>query len=280
MDTLVITMPNGQPLQVYRVDPPEPVALTVFWHHGTPNVGWPPAPLFTASAALGVRWLGHDRPGYGDRPRHPGRTVADAAHDVAVIARALGIGRYAVMGHSGGGPHALACAALCPEQVVAAVSLAGLAPYGEPALDYFEGMYPGGRAELQAALKGEPALASVLKASVFDPEMFTPHDHAALAGDWSWLNTVVRPALAQGPGGMIDDDLAYVRPWGVELSQVQVPVALYHGGEDRIVPVAHAAWLAAHLPRATLTRSAGDGHLSVLNAGPQALHWLLQQAAG
>lgn len=102
--------------------------LVVVWHHGTPNVGAPPRPLFEYSGKLGIRWVGYDRPGYGGSSPHPNRSVATAALDVAAVTDHLGIERYAVMGHSGGGPHALASAALRPEWVMAVVSGAGLAP--------------------------------------------------------------------------------------------------------------------------------------------------------
>ncbi|WP_207795323.1 alpha/beta fold hydrolase [Deinococcus koreensis] len=104
--------------------------LTVVWHHGTPNIGSPPEPLFAASTRLGIRWVSSDRPGYGGSTPLPGRSVAAAAADLNAVADALGLERFAVMGHSGGGPHALACAALLPGRVLAVVSGAGLAPYG------------------------------------------------------------------------------------------------------------------------------------------------------
>jgi pimeloyl-ACP methyl ester carboxylesterase len=97
--------------------------VAVFWHHGTPNVGSPPEPLFPAAAENGLRWVSYDRPAYGGSSPNPGRNIASAAADVAAIADALGIGRFAVLGHSGGGPHALACGALSPERVMAVVSL-------------------------------------------------------------------------------------------------------------------------------------------------------------
>jgi pimeloyl-ACP methyl ester carboxylesterase len=273
--TRTLSAPGGRTLQVYDSGSPVPSALTVFWHHGTPNVGAPPEPLL----GWPVRWLSYDRPGYGGSSRLPGRNVAQVARDVAWIAGHLQLDRFAVMGHSGGGPHALACAALLPSQVVAAVSVAGLAPHGAPGLAYFEGMYPGGRAELEAATQGEAALAGVLAGGGYDPEMFTPRDHQALGTSWQWLHSVVGPALEHGPGGMIDDDLAYVRPWGFAPGQIQAPVLLLHGEADRIVPVRHAAWLAAALPRAELHTSPDDGHISILDLGGDALDWLIQGAS-
>jgi pimeloyl-ACP methyl ester carboxylesterase len=120
--------------------------LAVFWHHGTPNLGAPPEPLFPAAARSGIRWLSYDRPGYGGSTPHPGRDVASAAADVASVADALGIEQFAVMGHSGGAAHALACAALLPERVLAAVCGSGLAPYHAQGLDWFAGMGAAGAA--------------------------------------------------------------------------------------------------------------------------------------
>ncbi len=160
--------------------------LTVFWHHGTPNIGPPPEPLFAASERLGIRWVGYDRPGYGGSAPLAGRDIASAAQMVASVANALGIDRFAVMGHSGGGPHALACAALLPGRVLGAVSMAGLAPYGAPGLDWFAGMNDGGVTSLQAALAGRAA-KKLYEASnpPFDPAMFTAADYAALEGRWA-----------------------------------------------------------------------------------------------
>ncbi|GAA3998668.1 alpha/beta hydrolase [Deinococcus rubellus] len=248
--------------------------LAVFWQHGTPNIGAPPAPLFAAAERLGLRLVGHDRPGYGGSSPLPGRDIASAAADVAGLADALGIARFAVMGHSGGGPHALACAALLPERVVGTISVAGLAPFGAPGLDWYAGMYPGGAAELRAAQAGREALATRLATDLFDPEMFTPADHAALSGDWAWLHSVVGPAAAAGPGPMIDDDLAYVAAWGFDPAQITCPVLLLHGGQDRIVPSSHSRWLAGQCASAELRLRPDDGHLSVLHGAETALEWL------
>lgn len=277
MDIQTFMTSDGRTLQSYDTDPTGQSQLTVFWHHGTPNIGAPPEPLFTRSAHLGIRWISCDRPGYGGSARMPGRDVAHIAQDVAFITQRLSIERFAVMGHSGGGPHALACAALLPDQVLAAVSVAGLAPFGVGDLQYFDGMYPGGRAELQAATQGASALARVLEVDEFDPQMFTSQDHDALQGPWTWLNTVVGPALEHGPGGMIDDDLAYVHPWGFTPEHIRVPLLLHHGMSDQIVPVSHALWLKKHVPHAALFTSPDDGHISILNQSVMALDWLSQQ---
>ncbi|MEU4280238.1 alpha/beta fold hydrolase [Streptomyces tanashiensis] len=253
--------------------------LTVFRLHGTPNVGAPPKPLLAPSARLGIRWVSYDRPGYGGSTPRPGRDIASAAADVGAVADALGIARFAVMGHSGGGPHALACGALLPERVLAVVVAAGLAPFGAAGLDWFAGMTASGAAGLRAAAEGRTAKEAYEADAAYDPEMFTPADHAALAGEWSWFGEVVGPAVKDGPGGLIDDDLAYVAPWGCDPARVVAPVLLLHGGEDRIVPSAHGRWPAGRCPGAELRLAPADGHISVLGAGPAALEWLVERAA-
>ncbi|WP_344446403.1 alpha/beta hydrolase, partial [Kitasatospora nipponensis] len=253
--------------------------LPVFWHHGTPNLGHPPRPLFAAARRLGLRWVSYDRPGYGGSTRNPGRDVGSAAAEVAAVADALGIGRFAVMGHSGGGPHALACGALLPERVRAVVAMAPLAPYGVDGLDWFAGMAASGEASLRAALRGRAAKERHEQehGAAYDPE-FTPADLATLEGPWSWLGEVVGPAVQAGPDPLIDDDLAYVTPWGFDPAQAVVPTLLLHGGRDRVVPGSHSEWLARHCPRAELRRYPSAGHVSVLEHAEQALCWLRANA--
>jgi pimeloyl-ACP methyl ester carboxylesterase len=251
--------------------------LAVFWHHGTPNIGAPPEPLFEAAGQRGIRWVSYDRPGYGGSTPYPGRNVASAAADVASIADAIGLERFAVMGHSGGSMHALACAALLPERVLGAVCVSALAPFNAEGLDWFAHMAAAGVAELRAAAAGRAALASLLASTDFDSEQFTPADHAALRGAWAWLGVVAGKGLQAGPGGMIDDDLAYVAPWGFAPEQVSPPVLFLHGDQDRIAPSAHARWLARHVRSGELRLRPNDGHISVLSSAATALDWLRDQ---
>lgn len=273
-----VLLPDGRTLHAYDARPGDgPELLTVVWHHGTPNVGAPPRPLFDAAGRLGVRFVSYDRPGYGRSTPVPGRPVGSAAADVAAVADALGVPRFAVLGHSGGGPHALACAALLPDRVTAAVSAAGLAPFDADGLEWFAGMAPSGEASLRAAAAGRAAKEHHERtAAPYDPQL-TPADLAALHGDWAWFDEVVGPAAAQGPAPLVDDDLAYVAPWGFDPADVRAPVLLLHGTDDRVVPPAHAHWLAAHLPDAELRVVPGTGHISVLTAAPDALTWVVER---
>jgi pimeloyl-ACP methyl ester carboxylesterase len=267
---------DGRTLHIYDTGGDD--RLAVFWHHGTPNIGAPPEPLFPAADRLLIRWVSYDRPGYGGSTRRPFRDLASAAGYVSAVADALGIDRFAVMGHSGGGPHALACGALLPERVVAVVSGAGMAPCGAEGLDWFAGMVDSGVASLRAAAQGREAKERWEASGVeYDPQ-FTPADLAALSGAWSWLGSVVGPAVKDGPGGLIDDDLAYVAPWGFDPAQVTAPVLLLHGGRDGVVPSSHGEWLARRCPSAELWLSPDDGHISVLNSAEAALDWLRERA--
>ena len=270
-----LDLPGGRRLHTYDTGADR---LTVFWHHGTPNIGAPPKPLFPAAARLGIRWVSYDRPGYGPSTPDPGRNMASAAACVSGIADALGIDRFAVMGHSSGGPHALACAALLPERVLGVVSLAGLAPFGADELDWFAGM--AAPASLRAAAEGRAAKEKYQASAEFDPDVFTPADHAALNGPWSWLGEVVGPAIEAGPGGLIDDDLANVAPWGFDPAQVIAPALLVHGDQDRMVPASHSEWLAPRCRSAELWLCPGEGHISVLSRAEAALDWLAELPSG
>jgi pimeloyl-ACP methyl ester carboxylesterase len=271
-----LSLDDGRTLHVYDT---EQGSLPVFWHHGSPNTGAPPEPLFPAAAARGIRWVSFDRPGYAGSSSLPGRTVASVTGDVASVADALGIGRFAVMGHSGGGPHALACAALLPDRVVATVAMSSPGPYGAAGLDWCAGLAAAQVAEIRATVAGRAALERYLASHDFDPDIFTPADQAALAGDWAWLARIAGLAMAGSPDGYLDDALAGVASWGFAPEQARPPVLLVHGGQDRMVPSSHSQWLAAHCPDAELWLRPCDGHVSVLGTSAvAALDWLASKA--
>lgn len=270
-----VDLPDGRVLHAY--DTGGTGRTTVVWHHGTPNIGVPPKPLFEASGRLGIRWVSYDRPGYGGSTPRPGRDVASAAADTAAVTDALGIDRFAVMGHSGGGPHTLACAALLPGRVTRALSCSGLAPYGAEGLDWFAGLASGGEAGLRAAAAGRAAKEEYEATAEWDETSFTKADYDALAGTWSWFTTdAVPPAQRNGPGPLIDDDLAYTGDWGFDPAVITVPVLLLHGDADRMVPSSHGVWLAEHCPSATLRLVPEAGHISVLDSAESALEFLSQ----
>jgi len=274
--TRELELPDGRRIVVHDAPCPDgPDALTVVWHHGSPQTGALLDPLLEAAAARRIRLVSYARPSYGGSTPNRGRSVGSAASDVEQIVDALGIDRFAVMGASGGGPHALACAALLPDRIIGAVTLASLAPLTD-AFDWYGGMVsPGG---LRAAAAGRKARERYAETEEFDESQFTAADWAALAGTWKTLGQDAELAGGEGPEGLVDDDLAFASPWGFEVSSILVPVLVVQGGEDRVVPPAHADWLLRHLPMAELWLRSRDGHISVLDACPVAMDWLLERA--
>jgi pimeloyl-ACP methyl ester carboxylesterase len=240
-----------------------------------------PSPFSRPQPTSASAPVSYDRPGYGGSTPYPGRNVASAAAYTSTSADALGIDRFAVMGHSGGGPHALACGALLPERVLGVVSVAGLAPFGAEGLEWFAGMAASGVASLRAAAEGRAAKEGYeASGAKYDAE-FTLADRAALSGAWgSWLDVVVGPAVEAGPGGLIDDDLAYVAPWGFDPARVIAPIFFAHGGRDRVVPGSHGEWLSRRCPSAELWLCPADGHISILGSSAAALGWLREHAEG
>ncbi len=257
----------------------DPAGLPVFVLHGTPGSrfsGQHPDPARVREAGLWV--VTYDRPGYGESSRQPGRSVVDCVGDVAAIADELGIDRFAVTGGSGGGPHALAVAARLPERVTRAEANVSPAPYTARGLDYFEGMDPANVKEFGWALEGEQTLAPKLEQEVADALEKLDEDAAALLRDFELSQADVavlgdevvgermrksfREAVAHGVWGWVDDDLAFVKPWGFEVSELRVPVQIRYGVDDVLVPARHGEWLAAHVPHATVIAANGAGHLS------------------
>lgn len=277
VSTQDLQLPDGRLLRVHdSADGDAADALTVLWHHGTPQTGALLTPLLDAATARGIRLLSYGRPSYGGSTPQPGRNVASAAADVAQIVDALGIVRFAVMGASGGGPHALACAALLPERVTGVACLASLAPFDADGLDWFAGMADD--SALRAAVRGREARVRYEETAEFDPASFTARDHAMFDGVWSALGDDVGLASSAGPDGQIDDDVAYVTPWGFSVTDITAPVLLVHGGEDRVNPSAHSDWLLRHCQDAELWFRPHDGHISILDACPLAMDWLLTRA--
>ena len=269
-----IAVKDGRTLRVHDT---AAAGLTVFWHHGSPQTGLPPDPLLDTP---GIRWVGYDRPAYGGSTRLPGRNAASAAADVAAIADALGIERFAVLGSSGGGAPALGCAALLPDRVIAAASMSGLAPFDADGLDWYAGMAPSGEAELRAAATGREALRAHLAAHRGqEPDVFTTTDMAMFDGRYGpWLINSSTQGLANGEDGFLDDDWSGVTPWGFDPADIVAPVLFLHGDHDRCVPMSHGEWLTRRIRRSEFRVCAGEGHLSIFNHSPVAVEWLLRHA--
>jgi len=247
------------------------------WHGGTPHTGRILAPLRAAVEAAGgqaggIRLISLTRAGYPGSPRVLGRSVADSARDALAVLDALGVERFATMGSSGGGPHALALAALAPERTTGVATFSSVAPYRAGDEDWFAGMVD--PRALRAATEGLEARTRHAETAEFDPTVFTEADWAAVNGEWSDLGADAVAAAEAGPDGEIDDDLAFVSDWGVDLADIRAHVLIVQGEQDRMVPAGHATRLLRALPDATSWWLADDGHVSVLRAVPRAIGWL------
>lgn len=258
----------------------------VFLLHGTPGSRVGPMPRPSVLYRLGVQLISYDRPGYGGSDRHEGRSVADAAWDVLAIADELGLKEFGVIGRSGGGPHALACAAHVPENRLRSVAvLVSIAPSNAEDLDWLDGMTNSNVTEYELAQGGiDEVVADLTKRANRirkDPESLlyalnselTTSDKRVVddVGIRAQLVKTYREALRTGPYGWVDDVLAFRRPWGFDLKKIQLPVLLWHGEDDVFSPVSHTRYLAAQIPHAKVEVQAGAAHFDALPILPRLL---------
>jgi pimeloyl-ACP methyl ester carboxylesterase len=272
---LRVETPDGRVLETLVAGPPS--GLPLLFHSGTPTAATPWPLLFALAAERGLRTVTFSRPGYAGSSPLPGRSVADVVGDVGVILDHLGAGAFVTLGWSGGGPHAAACAALMPDRCLGAALLAGVAPYPADGLDWFAGMGQDNITEFTLTLEGEASirpltlenakeLANVQPAEVAESlgNLVSNVDIAAITGDFAeYLAETFRRSVSTGIEGWIADDLAFSRPWGFELAAVTRPVAVWQGGQDRMVPFGHGEWLASHIPAARPHLYPDEGHLSL-----------------
>ena len=245
---------------------------------GTPEGHRLSGVLEEAAAATGLRIASLARPGYAGSTRLPGRTVADVVPDVLAVADSLGYERFAVMGSSGGGPHALACGALAGDRCVAVAVVSGVGPWAATGLDFLAGMGEGNEIEFGAALEGEEPLRELLvlwreeilaagEQGTFASlqSVLSPPDQKVMTGDFArHMHESFSLALENGVDGWGDDDLAFTRPWGFDLARLAVPVFLWQGEQDLMVPPAHGRWLADAIPGCRARLLPDDGHLTML----------------
>jgi pimeloyl-ACP methyl ester carboxylesterase len=266
----------------------DPAGRPVLVHAGTPGCRYLYDPHVRDAAERGLRLIGYDRPGYGESSPLPGRSVADCAADVRAICAELGIDRLGIWGISGGGPHALACAALLPDLVSAAATLACQAPPDAEGLDYFAGMGQlnvddiklfhsdpvAARAHLDEERQQILATPAEDAASGME-SLLTPTDAAALHGELAeYVTRSMHDGLAPGSQGWWDDNCLNM-PWGFDLADIAVPVLLMHGRQDMFVPFGHGQWLAAHIPGVDARLLDNDGHLTLMqNRVPEVHAWL------
>ncbi len=282
---------DGRTLGVHEDGDPD--GLPVIVHHGTPAAGMLYAPHVALAREQGIRLVGYDRPGYASSTRAPNRRIADCVADVMRIVEVLDLARFATWGVSGGGPHALACAALCDERLLATASLAAVAPFDADSIDWLEGMGEDNHIEFGATLEGEEALraycepaAAEMKAAEAEElvqvleTLLGPEDQSVLTGGLAeYLLACDRHGLADGVEGWLDDDFAFVEPWGFEVGTIDSPVLLLHGEDDRFVPVSHGHWLADHIPGAEVRIRRDDGHLTLIERHMREVNeWLLSHS--
>lgn len=265
---------DGRTVAVAEWGDPNGVPLLAL--HGTPGSRvsfWQDPTIY---ARHGLRRITLDRPGYGESTRLPGRIVADIVPDIIAIADGLGIGSFAVTGGSGGGPHALACAALVPDRVLRCLADVCPAPFDAEGLDWLAGQVKGNVEEWEAALRGEADIRKIA-----EPEAaamlgrFDSGDSNFLGGDYEMseadreqmakhavrIALQLRAGLAHGVDGWVDDDMALTKPWGFDVTDIKVPVLLTYGRHDTLVPAAHSDWLAAHIPHAVTRVNDDAGHM-------------------
>jgi len=273
---LDLLLPDGRVLEALVAGPSDGDLLV--FHHGSPGAAVPMAFLEAAAAERGLRLVTASRPGFGGSSRQVGRRVADAASDIAALADHLGAARFFVLGWSGGGPHALACAALLPGRVRAVATMGGVAPYDADGLDWTAGMGEDNQVEYPTAARdpGElaawmaphaEALATVAAADIVAElrSLISPVDEPFCSEEFGVvLADSFHAAFAHGPGGWYDDDLAFVSAWGFDPAAIRVPVTIWQGAQDLMVPFAHGQWLADRIPGARAELHPAEGHLSIV----------------
>jgi pimeloyl-ACP methyl ester carboxylesterase len=283
-----VSLPDGRSLHVHEAgDPSGPV---VVYHHGTPSCGHLLEIWCQDAEERGIRLLGIDRSGYGESDPQPGRGLADVVADTLAVADWAGAERFRTWGVSGGGPHALACAALAPERVIAVASVAGVVPWDVDGFDYLEGMGEENHVEFGKAVVGGDELRDYLeeqRAAILGggPDAAGEALETLLCdADREFLAT---PAGAEVDGtmasglrhrvdGWYDDDRAFVQPWPFDVADLRVPVLVCHGTEDAFVPVDHGHWLSSHIPDCEALIRVGEGHLSLYGRVSEVHEWLLE----
>jgi pimeloyl-ACP methyl ester carboxylesterase len=270
-----VRTPDGGSLDLYLAGPPGGSVL--LFHSGTPGVPIPYAPMIAHAAERGLRYVAYSRPGYGSSTRNPGRTVGDDADNAATVLDHVGAATAVTIGWSGGGPHALAAAALLPDRIRAVSTISGVAAYPAEGIDFLEGMGAENLEEFNAALESPEALIvfkernwpifrDVTAAECADSfgDLIDDVDRGALTGEFAeYIAASFREALRESYWGWFDDDMAIIHPWGFDFEQIRVPVHIWQGRHDRMVPYSHGQWLASHIPTAVPHLFDDEGHLSL-----------------
>ena len=251
--------------------------MPLIFNTGSPGSGELFQPLVEAAAASGLRTVVYSRPGFGASSPQPDRLIASAASDVAELLNELGGERFVTIGWSGGGPHALACAALLAGRCAGVACVSSIAPMGTD-LDWFKGMNAGNTEEFSLAAAGADAVRPLVERNASDYAKMsaadlgkslttrTDLDQGEVATFREFLALTFNRSVVNGSHGVMQDDLAFARPWGFDVATVAAPTSVWHGGSDGLVPAAHSEWIAAHVRGARLHILAAESHVSLLLA--------------
>jgi pimeloyl-ACP methyl ester carboxylesterase len=248
----------------------------VLFHHGTPGNSTSWNDWVEEFSGGPIRAIAASRPGYSQSDRHRGRRVVDVLDDLSQVLDQGEIKRFVSVGWSGGGPHALAMS--FDERCVGVITLAGVGQYSQPDLDFLDGMGPENIDEFGIALQGEDLLRTWMNANALEMQHVTGEglretfgglvgkaDKEILSGDFAEdMAAGMRRALSRGFDGWIDDDLAFVQEWGFDLSAIDIPVQIWQGDDDLMVPYSHSRWLASKIPTSELIFIPENGHISLV----------------
>lgn len=288
-----VTAPDGRTIRAFDAGAMD--GAPVILHHGTPMCGRLTEEVTRSAAEHGLRLVTYDRAGFGLSTRNPKPTIGASASDTATVADHFGFDRFATAGVSGGGPHALAGAALLPDRVVATAVVAGDAPYDAEGLDWEAGMGELNIADMEIMRRGPEEYLPYLRAQADEmtaatpkelreamTSLLSPVDSAALTDEVAaYLHATMVEAVSQGVEGWGDESMAVCEPWGFDVASIEAPVRIWHGTEDRFVPSSHARWLAGHIPGAELDLRANEGHISLIESSAPEVHaWLAARLAG
>ncbi|OBA60596.1 hypothetical protein A5647_13945 [Mycobacterium sp. 1100029.7] len=265
----------------------DPAGYPVFAFHGTPGDRGQILVDTRPALTVGVRMIAPDRPGCGASTWRRGRTFRGWTRDVAELADHLGVERFAVLGISGGGPYAAACARFLPDRVSAAALVSGVACVAEPGSE--TGMMAANR--LFARLgRHLPAANAVLFGLIFvfgrrAPTRVLPLlmnsmpavDAGVLARPevLSLFLSMLADASATAGRAAAHDFRLFAHDWGFRLEDIRVPVQVWQGDVDVNVPLAHAQCQAAAIPGAALHAFPGEGHLMFVDHFEEILQELL-----
>jgi pimeloyl-ACP methyl ester carboxylesterase len=270
--TGIVTLSDGRDLAYEEYGDRDGFPVLSF--HGGLSSRLDAAPAQEAARLMGVRLLSPDRPGIGRSTFQPGRRLLDWPSDVAQLADALGLERFAVMGWSAGGPYAAVCAARMPTRVTAAALLSSSVPLD--AYGTTRGLTMEDRLFLFLS-RHVPRLAStVMKVTIVNASntrllrevmhAVPPVDRTVLR-EWGTADQAlafVREGTRQGTMGCVLDYQIFGDPWGFSLEEISVPVQIWEGSDDSTGPPGYRQFLKRHIPRATLMVVPGEGHLSLL----------------